>query len=346
MVPKGSDDQVHARQALRQVFPGCDDPSIDAALQQLHWQQLSAGDVLLQLEAPGDSAYLLLRGSLKVYSRSNNNLVPIATLNTPGQLFGEQALLPGHQYRNAYVIALEDCLLAELSLQTFQALLKADPQSRARLEQKGRHELRDRLKKLGIGLENSVLEAADNSSKQLSAGQVLLPADVCQAVRTPWWPANSVHETANGGRPVLILGPGSLVGVQELIGQRPCRLEAVADSAVEVLSISHERLQQLPGSEEFSTSLQALVELPGLGRVYRSRQIQNGEPAVISDYSGLPGGPLRVLQMPNRRRIEATAHSPMPTHAIGKVLTRKTSCWWRPPAAVCLGLPWIRTGPD
>ena len=51
------------------------------------------------------------------------------------------------------------------------------------------------------------------------------------------------------------------MGVQELIGQRPCRLEAVADSAVEVLSISHERLQQLPGSEEFSTSLQALVEL-------------------------------------------------------------------------------------
>ena len=146
MVPKGSDDQVHARQALRQVFPGCDDPFIDAALQQLHWQQLSAGDVLLQLEAPGDSAYLLLRGSLKVYSRSNNNLVPIATLNTPGQLFGEQALLPGHQYRNAYVIALEDCLLAELSADLQGR--KADLQSRARLEQKGRHELRDRLHKL------------------------------------------------------------------------------------------------------------------------------------------------------------------------------------------------------
>ena len=306
MVPKGSDDQVHARQALRQVFPGCDDPSIDAALQQLHWQQLSAGDVLLQLEAPGDSAYLLLRGSLKVYSRSNNNLVPIATLNTPGQLFGEQALLPGHQYRNAYVIALEDCLLAELSLQTFQALLKADPQSRARLEQKGRHELRDRLKKLGIGLENSVLEAADNSSKQLSAGQVLLPAGRVPSSAYSLVAGQLSMRPANGGRPVLILGPGSLVGVQELIGQRPCRLEAVADSAVEVLSISHERLQQLPGSEEFSTSLQALVELPGLGRVYRSRQIQNGEPAVISDYSGLPGGPLRVLQMPNRRRIEAT----------------------------------------
>ena len=197
-----------------------------------------------QLEAPGDSAYLLLRGSLKVYSRSNNNLVPIATLNTPGQLFGEQALLPGHQYRNAYVIALEDCLLAELSLQTFQALLKADPQSRARLEQKGRHELRDRLKKLGIGLENSVLEAADNSSKQLSAGQVLLPAGRVPSSAYSLVAGQLSMRPANGGRPVLILGPGSLVGVQELIGQRfPCRLEAVADSAVEVLSISHERLQ-------------------------------------------------------------------------------------------------------
>ena len=165
-----------------------------------------------------------MRGSLKVYSRSNNNLVPIATLNTPGQLFGEQALLPGHQYRNAYVIALEDCLLAELSLQTFQALLKADPQSRARLEQKGRHELRDRLKKLGIGLENSVLEAADNSSKQLSAGQVLLPAG-----RVP----SSAYSLVAGQlsmRPATAdvlfdSGPRVPGGPQELIGQRPCRLK-------------------------------------------------------------------------------------------------------------------------
>ena len=118
MVPKERDDQKHARHALQQVFPGCDEASIDAALQQIQWPQLSAGDVLLQLDAPGEAAYLLLRGSLKVYSRSNNNLVPITTLNTPGQLFGEQALLPGHQYRNAYVIALEDCLLAELSMHT------------------------------------------------------------------------------------------------------------------------------------------------------------------------------------------------------------------------------------
>ena len=121
---KGSDDQIHPHllvlaKPYGRCFPHPPDVTrhrlIDAALQQLHWQQLSAGDVLLQLDAPGDSAYLLLaRVAEGLQPQQQQDLVPITTLNTPGQLFGEQALLPGHRYRNAYVIALEDCLLAEL----------------------------------------------------------------------------------------------------------------------------------------------------------------------------------------------------------------------------------------
>ena len=43
-----------------------------------------------------------------------------------------------------------------------------------------------------------------------------------------------------------MLGPGSLVGVQELIQQQPLRLTAVADVAVELLPITRQRLEQLP----------------------------------------------------------------------------------------------------
>ena len=52
------------------------------------------------------------------------------------------------------------------------------------------------------------------------------------------------------GEPVLMLGPGSLVGVQELIQQQPLRLTAVADVAVELLPITHQRLEQLPDSQD------------------------------------------------------------------------------------------------
>ena len=74
---------------------------------------------------------------------------------------------------------------------------------------------------------------------------------------------------AAGGEPVLMLGPGSLVGVQELLQQQPLRLTAVADVAVELLPITRQRLEQLPDSQDLSARLQALIALPGMV-VYRS----------------------------------------------------------------------------
>lgn len=303
----GRDWQALELQALQTAFPGCDPAFIEATLSRLNRRQLAAGTILTQIDEPGLCAYLLLGGVLQVYGRGqDNHLVPIATLATPGRLLGEQALLPGHRHRNACVIALSDCQVAELPLQAFQELLQADPQARERLQRQGLSELRDRLQRLGVGLETSLLDAADSGSEQLAAGSLLLAAGRVPGCAYSLVAGQLSLRPASGGDPVLILGPGSLVGVQELMGQQPCRLDAVAETALEVMPISHERLRQLPGSEEFSTSLQALVALPGLGRVYRSRYVRDGEQVIISDYSELPGGLLRVRQIPGRRRIEAT----------------------------------------
>ena len=295
--------------ALRSEFPGCSASAIEAAAQRLTSRSFEAGDILIQINEPGDCAYLLLRGALQVYGRGQDNrLISIATLNTPGRLFGEQALLPGRKHRNATVIALTDCHVAELPRPVFETLIQADRSSHERLRQRGCHELHDRLQRLGIGLDASLFPDISTSSMQLPAGDVLLPAGKVPDCAYSLVAGQLNLRPAAGGEPVVILGPGSLVGLQDLIAQQPCTLEAVAATALEVLPISHERLKRLQGCavDALSSNLQALIALPGLGRLYRSRYRIDGEQAVISDYTELPGGALRVLQVPGRRRVEAT----------------------------------------
>lgn len=305
----GGTGRTIEREALQRAFPGCDSAVLDATVARLRHRRLTAGEVLLQIDEPGQCAYLLLDGVLQVYGRGQNHqLVAIATLDTPGRLLGEQALLPGHRHRNAYVIALGDCRVAELPLVVFRQLLEADQAAAERLQRQALCELRQRLERLGVGLEDSLFMAAEAGSLQLELGARLLEAGRIPEQAFSLIAGQLSLRPATGGDPVLILGPGALVGVQELIRQQPCQLEAIADTALEVLPISAERLRRLPGSEEFTANLQALVALPGIGRVYRSRYVRDGERVVISDYSELPGGALRVLQIPGRRRIEATRH--------------------------------------
>jgi nitric-oxide synthase len=291
------DQQVIALDALIAAFPGCKRARVEAAVERLNQRSLEAGEVLIQGDEPGRCAYLLLEGSLQVYGYDQDKrLVPIARLDTPGRLFGEQALLPGRRYRNATVTVLQATRVAEVSLETFQDLLEGDPKTRERLQRQGLSELSERLQRLGVGLEASLV---DGDSKQLSAGHRLLEAGVIPSCAYSLVAGQLSLRAPGTTDPVLLLGPGSLVGVEEVQAQRPYPLEAIAETALEVLEVSHERLNQLEG-------LQALVALPGLGRVSRRRSIRDGELVVVSDYSELPGGALRVMQYPGTRRVEAT----------------------------------------
>ena len=137
------------------------------------------------MDEAGTCAYLLLSGSLQVYA-AGHQLVPICTLDTPGRLLGEQALLPGHRHRNATVVALEQSLIVELPPQVFEQLLNADPNAQARLQSQSLDELRERLQRLGIGLDATLVDPAISSSIQLAAGDVLLAAGKVPEPSTPW----------------------------------------------------------------------------------------------------------------------------------------------------------------
>ena len=155
-----------AREALVAAFPGCEQGRVDAALSQLSLRSLGAGDILIQADETGRCAYLLLRGVLQVYGHDpDQRLVPIARLETPGRLFGEQALLPGRRHRNASVTALQQSQVAELPIEAFQVLLEGDPQTRERLQRQGLSELRDHAQ---LVLAEAVLFSFGESGVRLS----------------------------------------------------------------------------------------------------------------------------------------------------------------------------------
>jgi len=303
-----------ARAGLRETFPHCAPGMIDAVLADPSLRSLEAGDVLLRLGDPADRAYLLLQGRLQVYGRGEaDRLVAIATLSTPGRLLGEQALLPGHRHRNADVVALEPTQVLELPVPCFTELLAADPAALAALRRQALEELRQRLRLLEVGLEAAVLDPEEGASLQIASGAVLLEAGVVPERAYSIVAGELELRSVDNDEPLLRLGPGSLLAVPEALAQKPLRQSAVAATPLEVLPIGQERLRLLLGSVETSASLQALVALPRLGRVYRSRCLLEGELTVVSLYSDLPGGALRVRQMPRRRRIEASR--PLPADA-------------------------------
>jgi nitric oxide synthase oxygenase domain/subunit/ferredoxin-NADP reductase/CRP-like cAMP-binding protein/bacterioferritin-associated ferredoxin len=301
------DDLAIARLGLHRGFPGCDHSLIEITLAQLRHRQLRPGEVLIGFDALARSAYLLVEGQLQVYGRSQDGeLVAITTLDTPGRLLGEQALLPGHHYRNADVVALTACRVAELPEACFRRLLDATPLARQQLLRQGMVELRERLGRLGVGLEAAVITAAEAGSIQLRPGERLLEVGRIPAQAYSIVAGQLGLQSAQGRDPVVLLGSGSLVGVEELVAQKPFPYDAIAQTTLELLPIPGERLQLLLGSEVTRCSLQALVALPGLGRVYRHRTVHGGELAVISNYSDVAGGPVRIRQIPGSRRLEAT----------------------------------------
>ncbi|MFM7267395.1 MAG: nitric oxide synthase oxygenase [Cyanobium sp.] len=309
--------QAMARQGLVQAFPAVDPNRLEAILAMLPCRELTAGEVLLRIAEPGNSAFVLLEGRLQVYGRGPAaELVAIACIDTPGRLFGEQALLPGHRHRNADVVALESSLVLELPSERFAELLAADANALPALRRRGLEELRGRLDLLGVGLEAEALDPEGSGSLQLAAGSLLLAAGAIPE-RAYSIVAGEIDLLAEeSDEPLLRLGPGGLVAVLELIEMRPFRHSAVARSPLEVLPIDRNRLLRLLGREESAASLQALVALPGLGRVFRTRTVRDGELVVISEFSDLAGGALRVSQRLGQGRIEATRPLPAETQLL------------------------------
>jgi predicted acylesterase/phospholipase RssA/CRP-like cAMP-binding protein len=101
------------------------DPAVLAELQaDTEWVALRGGDILFRRGDPGDAAYTLLSGRLRVVDDSAGE----RALNEvgAGEIVGEMALLSAER-RSATVLAVRDSLLARLPADAFLRLIERQP---------------------------------------------------------------------------------------------------------------------------------------------------------------------------------------------------------------------------
>ena len=88
------------------------------------WVSLSGGETLFRRGDPGDAAYIVISGRLRVVDDAAGERA-LSEIGA-GETLGEMALLSG-EGRSATVFAVRDSLLAKLSAEAFNRLVERHP---------------------------------------------------------------------------------------------------------------------------------------------------------------------------------------------------------------------------
>jgi potassium-dependent mechanosensitive channel len=110
------------RDLLRRItyFEQCTDMDLLQLIEYGYRQLFPAGQLICQEGEPGNSFYIILSGSVEIFSRKTEQY--IATLNE-GEFFGEMSLLLGIP-RSATVRTLEETVLFVVDHKDLQRLLQ------------------------------------------------------------------------------------------------------------------------------------------------------------------------------------------------------------------------------
>jgi CRP/FNR family transcriptional regulator, cyclic AMP receptor protein len=96
---------------------------IDALLAYTRVERYRAGREIFSKDSPGDSMMAVLKGRVKISSLSPEGKEIVLNIISPGEIFGEIALLDGKE-RTADATAMDDCELLVLSRRDFLPFLE------------------------------------------------------------------------------------------------------------------------------------------------------------------------------------------------------------------------------
>ncbi len=133
----------------------------DARLLERFGRRFAAGEVLFREGEPGQEAFLLHEGRVRLLKRVRTVERSLVVLK-PGDLFGESALIPGSA-RSSSAVALSEGVALALAESTFRALL----QNNAAIASRVLQQLVRRLRELEDQIEFTMIR--DTQSKVVSA---------------------------------------------------------------------------------------------------------------------------------------------------------------------------------
>lgn len=120
-------DNMLRQQFIKQVepFQKIEPELLKEMAAQLEKLQVPAGEVIIKQDTIADHCYVLRSGTIEiVLTKADGKTIILNTLDNPGTLFGETALLTNNT-RNASVIAVAECKLYTISREQFQKLTQS-----------------------------------------------------------------------------------------------------------------------------------------------------------------------------------------------------------------------------
>ncbi len=95
------------------IDPPLPAPVLDAATAVGGLRRLAAGDTLFHEGEASDTVYVLLSGSLKVFSRNENGREVVYNVLSPGEMLGEMVLDGGPRSASVQALEASECLAIE-----------------------------------------------------------------------------------------------------------------------------------------------------------------------------------------------------------------------------------------
>jgi len=113
---------------LGSLFGGLGAETVAYLRQHVQWDEIGAGEVLMEQGAPGDSAYLSISGRFRVYMAGEDGTQRVVRELGRGEVIGEMSLYTGEP-RSATVVAIRNSVLARLDKPQFEEMLARSPQA-------------------------------------------------------------------------------------------------------------------------------------------------------------------------------------------------------------------------
>jgi CRP-like cAMP-binding protein len=131
-VPPPTLDEKRKLLAAVPFFGDLSEKELDGLMQVARTQSLPQRRELFHKGDAGTEIYVVIRGSLKALTTSEEGDDVVFTILGSGELFGEIAFL-GSTRRTATVTALTDCELLAIDRRDFMAFLKSQPEAAIKL---------------------------------------------------------------------------------------------------------------------------------------------------------------------------------------------------------------------
>jgi NTE family protein/lysophospholipid hydrolase len=144
---------LHIGQLIGNVEPAV----LQSFEKEATWVHLRSGDTLFRQGDPGDAAFIVINGRLRVVVESNSSEQVLGEVGR-GQPIGEMALIDD-QPRSATVYAIRDTRLVKFSRITFERLTSDYPQANRRIAHHVVSRLRSQIDR-GKGVETAVTTIA------------------------------------------------------------------------------------------------------------------------------------------------------------------------------------------